>query len=293
MAQCIRPIILKDKIVPCGKCGNCIENKSNEWFVRLKTENLNSILNGLTTKFVTLTYEDDSLVIKQCYYRFKEGRKLKIGKGVERPILWKPDLKKFIRDLREIYKDLKIFAIGEYGPENLRPHYHIIIFNLPIGIEPYKNIQKIWNKGLITISEVTDGRIKYCCRYQFGTMRLPNDLYYSYPPSKCKYISNGLGKCFLTDSIIKYYVDTLQTFVQFGSKKYRLPKYYRDKLFTDHEKEIIRKRNENYINCKARSLLDHFTEYNHNIDIQQSLYYEEQKRISDNKIKQFDKSRKL
>lgn len=48
------------------------------------------------------------------------------------PILWYPDLQKFIKRLRAFTKktfDVKFryFAIGEYGTNSLRPHWHILL----------------------------------------------------------------------------------------------------------------------------------------------------------------------
>ena len=48
------------------------------------------------------------------------------------PILWYPDLQKFIKRLRALTKktfdaEFRYFAIGEYGTNSLRPHWHILL----------------------------------------------------------------------------------------------------------------------------------------------------------------------
>ena len=54
-------------------------------------------------------------------------------------VLFKPDLQKFMKRLRRSidyhFKDLHIddkkifyFAVGEYGPSSLRPHYHVLLW---------------------------------------------------------------------------------------------------------------------------------------------------------------------
>jgi len=62
--------------------------------------------------FLTLTYNDEHL---------PEG-----GTLVKR------DLQLFMKRLRKEYGEgIRFFACGEYGDRNLRPHYHLILFNSP------------------------------------------------------------------------------------------------------------------------------------------------------------------
>jgi len=51
--------------------------------------------------------------------------------------LKKTDIQKFFKRLRKCHgkkhKSIKYYAVGEYGGQTLRPHYHIVIFNADIN----------------------------------------------------------------------------------------------------------------------------------------------------------------
>lgn len=74
-------------------------------------------------------------------------------------------------------KKLRYFHCGEYGPKNLRPHYHAIIFNLDFddkvpwmekeGKITYTSdtLEKIWGMGFCTTSDVTFQSANYVAQY--------------------------------------------------------------------------------------------------------------------------------
>lgn len=118
--MCISPISIRNpkynsaKIrmeVPCGKCPECLERRRADWSLRLSYESRRHI----NSQFITLTYEDDHMVY-----------------GARSPTLVKADLQLFFKRLRKrlIDSKLKYYAIGEYGTNTYRPHYHIILFGL-------------------------------------------------------------------------------------------------------------------------------------------------------------------
>lgn len=162
--------------IPCGCCIGCRLDYSRQWANRCYLESLGSE----HTYFITLTYDDENVPIG------------KNGNNTLRP----DDLKKFLKDLRAYYKyhynldNIRFFACGEYGDMSLRPHYHLICFNLPIyDLDPnfiyeengkkyitqhvengyiyyYSDIiHKIWNKGNILIGEATWQSMAYVARY--------------------------------------------------------------------------------------------------------------------------------
>lgn len=162
------------KIIPCGQCISCRLNKSRDWANRLMLEAQDYNFNY----FVTLTYEDQYLPIRRCYN--KETGEIITGFSLK-----KEDLTKFFHNLRQYWErhfqhqGIRFYACGEYGSENLRPHYHSIIFNLPYlsdlklyrvtetGDKLYTSeiLSNIWKKGYVVIGEVTYESAGYVARY--------------------------------------------------------------------------------------------------------------------------------
>lgn len=182
-------------VVPCGKCEVCRNNDAISWRVRLKEEFYNSD----NAYFVTLTYSDDKISFNSKLY----NDKLEIYPAVN-----KSDVQKFFKRFRkrfeEYYKKtdrkLSYFLVSEYGPNTLRPHYHAILFNVPIlskisEIQDFKITQvlhEVWNNGHITCDKCNENRIAYCTKYLCCQTILPK--YYDKP---FRLMSKGLGKCYL------------------------------------------------------------------------------------------------
>ena len=89
-------------LVNCRKCLECRQKRANEWAVRCMAEAHNYEHNA----FITLTYEKNPITLQ------------------------KRDLQLFFKRLRKALLGVKIkyFAVGEYGTQRWRPHYHAIIF---------------------------------------------------------------------------------------------------------------------------------------------------------------------
>ena len=161
--------------IPCGKCIGCRLAYSRQWANRCLLEAQQYENN----QFVTLTYASENL----SYSKEKQVDK-ETGEIFTIPTLVPEDLTKFMKDLRRYYKyhynheGIRFYACGEYGEQYHRPHFHLIIFNLPIEDLQYlyttnaKNkvytseiISKIWDKGLCSIGEVTWDSAAYVARY--------------------------------------------------------------------------------------------------------------------------------
>ena len=101
--------------VPCGKCVCCTEKKAKEWITRAMCESQTSTSIPI---FFTLTYNDFCLphngVRKGAIQRFM--KRLRIN--IERYCGFKTNLRYFI--------------CAEYGTKTKRPHYHGILWNLPL-----------------------------------------------------------------------------------------------------------------------------------------------------------------
>jgi len=146
------------KSAPCGKCWKCRAREAREWAVRIHHESLTHEVNS----FITLTYAPEHLP--------------------ENGSLRKSDVQTFMKLLRKMkpFKDIKIryFAAGEYGTENERPHYHIVLFGLDFpdktywrkskkGYKIYRSelLERAWNKGHSEIGTVTINSSKYTANY--------------------------------------------------------------------------------------------------------------------------------
>lgn len=134
------------------------------------------------------------------------------SRGVRRlgvvPILWKEDLQRFIDRLRLYFKRLfgeqaskfKYFAVGEYGTNSLRPHWHILLFHNSDKIRGLiascdsgnynENLSEVWLYGNL-YTETTDGHISdYLSGYVNCHTNLPEVLS-PYPQKKFKSIFLG------------------------------------------------------------------------------------------------------
>ena len=97
--------------VPCGKCLECRIQHARQWADRCVLEAKKYKYNY----FVTLTYDDAHLPQKNS--------------------LQPRDLQLFMKRLRKKFKGVPIrfLACGEYGDISWRPHYHLLLFNLPLN----------------------------------------------------------------------------------------------------------------------------------------------------------------
>ena len=138
--------------LPCGQCLGCRLRRSQEWATRLEHEASEHPENA----FVTLTYE-----------RVPYG-----GSLVKR------HLQLFMKKLRNHNKQkIRFFAVGEYGDELQRPHYHLLLFNyFPKDAQflrehrgnPYytsRQLSKLWPRGYHFVGNVTWDSAAYCARY--------------------------------------------------------------------------------------------------------------------------------
>lgn len=188
--------------VPCGRCIECKLNYSRQWATDCMLEK--QYYNENECWFITLTYADEYL--PQAEFKTDTGESYK---GIS---LRKKDLQDFWKRLRSHYKcKCKYLAVGEYGKSTSRPHYHAIVFGLPIKTENLKYIQnnengdalwtneeleKIWGKGNIILGQVTWKSVAYVSRYTLKKQR-DKDIgldqrYGRIPPFIC--MSQGIGK---------------------------------------------------------------------------------------------------
>ncbi|AXH77260.1 MAG: replication initiator protein [Microviridae sp.] len=141
--------------VPCGQCFGCRIDYSRMWAARLVHESRLHEQN----MFVTLTYDPDCLPTGGT--------------------LVKRHLQLFFKTLRFAIRPRRIryYACGEYGEQNLRPHYHIILFGHWFadakllredgGHRFYTSdaLAAHWGRGLSEFGHVTPETCAYTARY--------------------------------------------------------------------------------------------------------------------------------
>jgi hypothetical protein len=205
-----------DVLVPCGKCPSCKKRRVNEWTFRLEEEDKVSS----SSHFITLTYDTECIPITPNGYK----------------TLLRQDFQKFMKRLRKRQKaKIKYYACGEYGEKSDRPHYHAIIFNVT---DP-ETIAEAWTQGSIHYGDVSGASIAYTAKYIDKQKNIPehdNDD----RVKEFSLMSLKLGQSFITPEIKKWYKEdiTRNYVTKLDGIKIALPKYYRNQLFTDLEKEL-------------------------------------------------------
>nr|QQL13325.1 MAG: replication initiator protein [Microviridae sp.] len=126
---------------PCGQCLPCRINKRRLWTHRLMLESYQHA----ESIFVTLTYADEYL---------PSGGTLD-----------KKALQKFLKRLRYFCtnRSIRYYAVGEYGAQTHRPHYHAIIFGL--GLSDGEMVAQAWPFGRVHVGECNVHTVQYVAGY--------------------------------------------------------------------------------------------------------------------------------
>lgn len=214
---CPTPIRIKDPSkrglfldVPCGRCGNCLEQRRTYWTFRMHEE----LKNHDSAAFITLTYDNPPLSLQNEL------------------TLEKKHLQDFMKRLRHHLGGRKIryYAIGEYGPKTQRPHYHAIIFSLDRF--EVDCVRKAWNLGHSMATPVNEARIHYVTKYHLNY--IPKSERPSNRQEEFALMSRnpGIGANYLVRAT-EYHQKTQNQFVMLNGYKLPLPRYYYDKIFQD------------------------------------------------------------
>lgn len=223
---CLVPYHLKTgERVPCGKCIECVKRRVSAWSFRLREEFKRSD----SAHFVTLTYNTERVPISQKGYMN----------------LSKRDLQLFFKRLRKQHEKVKgntnrvkYYACGEYGGKTMRPHYHIILYNSSPNI-----ICEAWKAGNIHFGTVNAASIGYCLKYISKVSKVPlhgNDD----RQKEFALMSKRLGDNYLRPSMINWHKADLETRMYLNledGKRCSMPRYYKDKMYSNDERERVGK----------------------------------------------------
>lgn len=244
---CICPILVKKSgrrdWVPCGKCNYCLESRRNDWTFRLLQEQKVAV----SSHFLTLTYDDDKLP-----YRSHAGEIHTLNQWVKysygnpdpdvAPSLNKLDLQLFTKRLRKANDKIndygiRYYSVGEYGTRTRRPHYHSIMFNLHPSLK--LKIHDIWGHGHVHVGECTQASIHYVTKYVINKTEEPKGGGYAHaPPFSFMSSKPGLGANYL-NTHFEWHRENLKNYTQIHGQKNRIPRYYKNQLFTENERALL------------------------------------------------------
>jgi len=229
--MCVAPIQLKKtkpsqsikdtfymQQVPCGTCVDCMKRRVNGWFVRLMSEYNDST----SAYFVTLTYNDESIP-------FSENGLMTLDYK---------HFQNFVKRYRTSSNDknIKYYLVGEYGENTYRPHYHAIIYN----VSDINGFMADWEKqhGHTHVGTVKPQSVYYTLKYALKRIHKirKRDEFDDRLPEKAL-ISKKLGLNYLSPEMVRFFKnDVTRPVTMLGNQKLPLPRYYRDKIFSEAEK---------------------------------------------------------
>lgn len=226
-------------IVPCGKCAFCLVNKRSSWQFRIYHEMRTQRMPGY---FLTLTYSE------KYVKRVANGRlSLRFR-----------DVQLFLKKLRKRKYKAKYICVGEYGPQTLRPHYHMILWSdVPVDV-----LQELWFMGKIHYGTITMASAMYCLKYIIQPKQKKEK---GIEKTRAQF-SKGIGLRYFDNGVYEWHTQSYDEpifFSYIGEQKVALPKYYKDKLFTRYQKhcekvrvsiEDYRKKRELYRELRAKGV---------------------------------------
>lgn len=235
--------------IPCGGCIGCRTRKMEEWGVRCTHE----AQMHERSSFITLTYDDEHLPDDYSV----------------RPRI----LQLFMKKLRKsLVSKIRFFGVGEYGEENLRPHYHALIFgydfssdrkhwkDTPDGpLYTSEALEKVWGNGFCTIGSVDAKSARYCAGYtlkKIGGDKAASHYLRHHPKGHLVAVlpefhraSNrpGIGESWFR----KYHADCFPSdFLVVDGKQVQVPLYYFRKLKEEEAKALKRSRTAKRVKVK-------------------------------------------
>lgn len=198
---------------PCGRCIYCRKNRSRQWTGRLLLE----LDKCPAAAFVTLTYDDAHLPADGALDKWA--------------------LRDFMKKARNYYpaKSLRFYGVGEYGDQNWRPHYHLIVFGM--SMLDASIVSKCWTSGYSYLGSVTPSSMCYVAGYieKKWNQKLPPHLLGKQAPFARMSLRPGIGANYFKQ-LTKTQLDTLastqwdNSSLRIAGSKYHLPAYLRKKI---------------------------------------------------------------
>jgi hypothetical protein len=215
--------------LPCGQCVGCRLERSRQWAMRC----LHEASLHQDNAFITLTYSDSNL---------PRGGSLDYS-----------DFQNFMKRLRKrIGTKVRFYCGGEYGQEQMRPHFHACLFGYDFPDKLYykktesgesiytsKLLESLWPLGLSSVGNVTFQSAAYIARYcvqkvtgdlaeaHYRVITEDGEIIDRVPEFNHMSLKPGIGKPWLE----KFRTDVFpRDYVVVNGVKTKPPKYY-DRLF--------------------------------------------------------------
>jgi len=207
----------------CGKCFECRRQKARSWAVRMQEE----VKHDKNGTFVTLTFSTESLIelseeiTVDGYERDNQIATKAVRYFLER---WRKRTGKSV-------KHWLVTELGHGTTEHI--HLHGIIFS-----KDRAGIEKNWKYGYVYLGKyVNEKTVNYCVKY---VSKVDAEHKYYNPKILC---SKGLGKNYLkrdaANSNRFQGTATKEYYKTNNGSKLNLPVYYRNKIYTDEEREAL------------------------------------------------------
>lgn len=229
--------------------------------------------------FVTLTYDDTSVPLTP--------------RGT--PTLSQDDWTLFMKSFRHCYPGHKIrfYMASEYGTKTMRPHYHVIFFNIPVsGDTLYIDLLSTWKKGLVHIGSVTEKSIAYVTKYVITRGSWPSFDPLAEEPFSRMSRRPGLGAGYIQSSSRFHGTVKHCYYVKPGGVQTSLPRYYKERLYNPYARHRIAESCANDGRSKLERDRHEFAR--NNPDVNYFAYGVDQvKQFISEKTKQVTKSEKL
>lgn len=233
-----KPPVCKDRrllYIPakCGCCIECRKEKQREWRVRLEEE-----LRSNYGYFITLTISPEGIkdLEEKTGLKWKENPNEIATKG----------LRLFLERVRkDTGKSMRHWCVTELGEDNDRIHLHGIFF----GQRSAELIKKHWKYGFIFIGQYCNSRsINYMTKYMLKVDIKHKEF------KQIVLASPGIGAGYFDRLDWQWQKQNygkieVPTYTFRNGTKMAMPKYYKDKLFTEQE------RNKMWINNLNRGIL--------------------------------------
>lgn len=227
-----KPPICKDErtkyiAIGCGWCKECRKELANNWKARLFEE----IKTNKNAVFVTLTFSSENLEKLKWEILLKRYKGID-GNEIDVNMLAGYAVRKWSERWRKKTKKApRHWLITELGHQNTeRIHLHGLIWGSK------ETIQKTWQYGWIYCGEWVDERtINYIMKYVTKTDTVHNGY------KQKIFTSKGMGKEYVQNMWKHEYIgeNTKTWYTYKNGAKGKLPKYYKQKIWNDEEREKI------------------------------------------------------